>query len=586
MLVACLLFWQLPTQAHTTSAENKKLVFTHSAYLPPFSYLENGEPKGLLVDWWKLWAEKTGVDVSFKLVPFYESVLLVEKGEADVHMGLIHTQERDELLIFTKPILDIKEDIFVSETLPQTTTHYLLKNNIPVGVVRGDYVLTFLREHYPDMAFRVFENSQELYESVFKNSTRAFAKDKNSFLYASFKYNQEGTMVPIENLFSKPFSAAVSENRPDLAHILNNGMDIMTRAEKEELFNKWIQYDSDKETWIWKNIIYLLVGMGMIALLIHGMILRIQVRRKTGQLQNTLTKLQTQEDRYRRIFENATEGIFLSRIDGSLLDANQAMATLFGFHSPNELITFTALHGMRRLYLDPKERKTMIMELISEKGISNYDVRMTKLDGKSFWARINARPFSEDGKEYMEGIIQDVTQDKAAEQSLIFRATRDALTGLPNRYLFEDRFFHAIAGAKRHERKIAILFIDLNDFKLVNDSYGHHVGDALLRSISERLRARIRESDTCARLGGDEFAVILEDVGGRQEIAKAATELGETISRSYTLEGLKIQVGTSIGIAVYPDDTENQDQLIQLADKAMYLAKKQKLPYVFANDMG
>lgn len=583
--VGCILCLQLPTLAGVGNCNYTHLIFTHSASLPPYSYIEDGTPKGLLVDWWKLWAKKTGVGITFKLAPFAETIRMVQTGQADVHMGLIQCPGRSRTLDFSKPIRHVRVNLFMDESMAVKNPKSLIRAGIPVGVVKGDYVHNFLRSNYPEMTFKMFDTSAELYWSAAAGETRAFAKDTYSFLYASSRLGQEGEMIPAKHLFTEDLRAAATKAKPGLVRLLNHGMDLMTKVEKEEIFNRWIPCGTNRESWIWKNIITILAGLGLIALIIHALVLRFQVRKKTRQLQETLGKLTIQEEKYRGIFENAAEGIFVSTKEGRLVEANKAMATIFGFDDANELREFTDDHGIKMLYLDPKERKSVVMAIFAYGGVSNQDIRVTRKDGKTFWARLNATPVKDGDRDLIEGMLQDVTREKEAEQSLIFRATRDALTGLPNRYLFEDRFSHALAGAKRHDRKIALLFIDLNDFKLVNDSHGHHVGDALLKSLSERLRARIRESDTCARLGGDEFAVILEDVGDKEEIARTAMEMKEIMTRPYNHEDRKVTIGTSIGIAVYPDDTQSQESLIQLADKAMYLSKSQKTPYVFASDI-
>ena len=166
----------------------------------------------------------------------------------------------------------------------------------------------------------------------------------------------------------------------------------------------------------------------------------------------------------------------------------------------------------------------------------------------------------------------DITDRKAMERELTFHALHDALTSLPNRALFGNRVQHALAGAKRHGRILAVLFLDLDGFKTVNDGLGHRVGDELLKAVALRLRETLRGSDSCARLGGDEFAVLLEDCLDENDLRIVASRLLAELSARYEVGGRELAVGVSIGVAMASADT-TAEQLLQAADIAMYRAK-------------
>lgn len=194
--------------------------------------------------------------------------------------------------------------------------------------------------------------------------------------------------------------------------------------------------------------------------------------------------------------------------------------------------------------------------------------------------------YAEDGKpEMMLGVIQDVTQLKEAEEEIRLLAFYDGLTGLANRMLFLDRLEHSIATAKRNNQKFALLYLDLDHFKRVNDSLGHHIGDLLLKNIAETLKKNIRGADTVtrlgtqtvdsiiARLGGDEFTILLSDTGDTDSVAKVAERLIRAISTTYGCEGHEVSATGSIGISVFPDDGDSAEVLLKNADSAMYQAK-------------
>jgi len=173
------------------------------------------------------------------------------------------------------------------------------------------------------------------------------------------------------------------------------------------------------------------------------------------------------------------------------------------------------------------------------------------------------------------GVATDITERKQAEKRLVQLANYDSLTGLPNRTLFRDRLTHAVAQANRKNRLVALLFLDLDRFKMINDSLGHHAGDKLLQAVSERLLANAREEDTVARLGGDEFTVILEDITNTEDATIVARKILEVMGKPFYLDGHEVFVTTSIGIAIFPLDGQGLDGLLKNADTAMYRAKEQ-----------
>jgi diguanylate cyclase (GGDEF)-like protein/PAS domain S-box-containing protein len=177
------------------------------------------------------------------------------------------------------------------------------------------------------------------------------------------------------------------------------------------------------------------------------------------------------------------------------------------------------------------------------------------------------------------GYSQDITAQKTSEQRLVHRAEHDSLTGLPNRGLFMDRLRSGIARAKRNNQPLALLFVDLNDFKPVNDQHGHQTGDRLLRVVAQRLMGAVREVDTVARVGGDEFAVILEAITDADDAAAVAAKIAESIGEPFSIDSRTLYIGASTGIAIYPGDGDGVSSLLQHADAEMYRAKRAGEPF-------
>jgi diguanylate cyclase (GGDEF)-like protein len=175
---------------------------------------------------------------------------------------------------------------------------------------------------------------------------------------------------------------------------------------------------------------------------------------------------------------------------------------------------------------------------------------------------------------------------REAEQSASRRAMHDQKTGLPNRTLFDDRLAQAIAGAERHGWTLAVMFLDLDQFKAVNDTHGHAAGDTVLAIVAERLLNHVRDEDTVCRNGGDEFLYLLIDPAGRDNVARIAAQLRTTLARPFAVTGLELAITPSIGIALYPDHGKTADVLVAHADAAMYRSKQQRSPWEFYQPAG
>ncbi len=283
---------------------------------------------------------------------------------------------------------------------------------------------------------------------------------------------------------------------------------------------------------------------------------------------------QQAEERYRSIFEHASEGIFQTTVEGRYLAANPALARLYGYPSPEALMCSLDDIG-RQLYVksSQRERFRQLMEVHGE--VLNFESEVYRADGTRLWISENAHVVRDaEGRAlYYEGTVQDISERRRYQEELERQANHDMLTGLPNRILLADRVEQAIARADRLGYYLAVVFIDLDNFKFINDSLGHGAGDELLKAIAARLQHCVRGTDTVARLGGDEFVLLLSDHFRASTVISQLRRVLSEIGQPVMLSGREFHVGASLGVAMYPADGEDSDTLLKHADTAMYAAK-------------
>lgn len=285
--------------------------------------------------------------------------------------------------------------------------------------------------------------------------------------------------------------------------------------------------------------------------------------------------LRESEERFHSAFELAAIGMALVAVGGRFLQVNSSLSKIFGF-------TYDELLGSNLQILthednNDKELGRHLRQLLSDE-LPSFQIELEcyhKIVGKMVWALLSASLVRNAAGEpqYFIVQIQDITDRRYAEQQLIYIANHDPLTGLFNRIQFHNRLTQTLSSVHRHDTKLALMFLDLDRFKLINDTLGHRIGDLLLQAVGERLKNSVRTNDTLARLGGDEFIVLLSDINVIDDVARIAQKTIELLTQPFTIEGNDIVVTASVGISVYPDDGENSQNLLMNADSAMYLAK-------------
>jgi diguanylate cyclase (GGDEF)-like protein/PAS domain S-box-containing protein len=267
-------------------------------------------------------------------------------------------------------------------------------------------------------------------------------------------------------------------------------------------------------------------------------------------------------------FRASMDGIAILSEKGEFIYVNDAHAELYGYNSPAEMVGRSL-----RLVYDPDEYWRLMNEVmpqVREKGSWRGAADGRRHDGSTFPQEVSLTSLDSGG---VVSVVRDTTERNIAEEQIRHLAYHDVLTGLPNRLLFKDRLTVAITRSQREHSLLAVLFLDLDDFKRINDSLGHNTGDHLLQAVAHRIQGCIRDSDTVARLGGDEFTILLPMLANGEDAALIARNILDAMRRPFNIYGQEHVITTSIGISVYPDDGVDTETLIKNADTAMYQAK-------------
>ena len=272
------------------------------------------------------------------------------------------------------------------------------------------------------------------------------------------------------------------------------------------------------------------------------------------------------------VLEHIADAVMVVDIEGVIVAVNPAFTQITGYTEAEAVGRHSSLTRSERH--DEVFYQTMWDELIAS-GFWRGEIWRRRRNGELYleWLTISAVRDTHALTTHYVGVCSDITQVKQAQEKLDHLAHHDPLTALPNRLLFHDRLQHALLRAARDGEQLAILFIDLDRFKNVNDTLGHHIGDELLQQVAAQLAVRLREGDTLARLGGDEFIVLLENVDGQYGATQVAEKLVAMFEQPFLVAGHELFVTCSVGVSLFPDDAQDLNMLIRNADVAMYQAK-------------
>jgi len=300
-----------------------------------------------------------------------------------------------------------------------------------------------------------------------------------------------------------------------------------------------------------------------------------ELEKEIAERKKSEEALRESEEKMQKITSSAPNAIIMLDSGGRISFWNPASEKIFGYKEEEVMgRDFHLLIVPRKHYEAFKKGFQKFSESGSGPVVgSTIEITALKKDGTEFPVEVSVSAVRIKGRWNAIGVVRDITERKRSEETIRRMAYHDHLTGLPNRLLLMDRIEQAIAAARRHGKKAALLYMDLDRFKDVNDTMGHHVGDELLKAVARRLTETIRGGDTVARDGGDEFTVLLQDINRTEDVSRVTEKIFRAFETPFMIDGREFFINVSIGVSIYPDDGEDEKTLLKNADIAMYQAK-------------
>lgn len=553
---------------------------------PPYIFRDSsGALQGILRDTWLLWEHRTGIRVDLQAMDWAKAQQVILSGKGDVIDTIFFTEARSRLYEYSKPYATLRVPIFFHKSISGIATPESVKG-FTVGVKEGDACIDFLQAK-GITELKPYPNYETLIRAAGQNQVRVFCVDEPPAFHFLYKLGLEKEFRYSPPLYVGQFHRAVLKGNVALLNKVEAGFARISAEERQAIEDKWLGKSAKNEAlqlWARNAGLFLLAVLGIALLLaLWNYSLHLRVFGKTRELSEALASLRQSKQETEEINNQLTatleaipDLLFELDLHGRYLDCRATRNDLL-VAPPGKLLGNTVFDVM------PANAAGLVMATLreaSEMGSSHGTlVRLAVPAGERWFELSVARKPTPTGQEQRFILIsRDVSERVQAQDEIEWLAFYDALTQLPNRHQLTDRLRQALAASHRRNRHGALLFIDLDDFKTLNETKGHAAGDLFLKEVADRLRASMRADDTIARLGGDEFVVMLEDLSANSEEAAAQAEaVGEKIQQIINLpcqiDAYSHQGTASIGISLFSGQAQSEEELLKRADSAVYRAK-------------
>jgi diguanylate cyclase (GGDEF)-like protein/PAS domain S-box-containing protein len=545
-------------------------------WLPYEAFDSSGHYIGIVSEHLKLISKTTGI--RFKMNPsktWTESTEKAKNGLVDI---LSETDDSDlkSHLIFTNHYLSNPIVIAMNNEENYVENIASIKDR-KIALIKDYGYASKIRRQYSDIQFITVDNIQHGLIAVSTGEIDALLCTLALCSYTIAELGLNNVRIVGKTEFDTKLALGVQKKLPLLVSILNKAIDQISPGQQQVILDSWIKQKFAPKTDY--TLVYQVVVVAIMLLAIflfwnRRLSREINLRAATEkELVAAERVLRISHQRQMLLREHTPLGVIEWNTDFEFEYWNKAAEGIFGF-TEDEVI---GRHVTERILpQDVREAVDVVWrDLLANKGGERSTNENITKDGRTILCEwYNTPLLNQDGKVVgVSSLVDDITERRQSEEMIWEQANFDSLTGLPNRNMFHNRLEQEIVKSKRADLSLALLLVDLDEFKEVNDTLGHDVGDLLLKEAARRIKACVRDSDTVARLGGDEFTIILSELNAKNKADNIAEKIIASLAEEYPIGEEVIHISGSIGITLYPEDATDIDALIKSADQAMYTAK-------------
>ena len=598
---------QLTPKEQAWLANHKRIRIAFDGSLPPYSFInDSGQLEGVAIEVMNTLSKRLGI--KFEIYPNTTWNKLYEAAatrKVDVVATMVNRPDRKEWFNFTQPYL-IKSLVIMTKRENATIKN---RNDLVgkrVSMVKGYQYVDRVIEEFPSVIPYFVDSMLDGLKAVSTEKADAAITFMATASYLQTKYLlTDLKFAAFYDRNSANESIAVRKDWPTLAAILQKALNTLSEEEMQNIYAKWVpslKSSTDYEL-IWKIVAAFIMVLVLLLLWIA------RVRKQNRKIKLSKTEVQTtnnilqalksdlehlvlkrtaelnsSEHKFRSLVENLRNEYFFYQRDreGTFTYISPSIINILGYTADE----FMA-HYHEYLTENPINIKIDEYTKLCTHGTPNspYQLEIHNAQKNIHWLEVTDTPVYDEYDKFIgvDGIVHDITIRKQADDRLIWLSYYDELTGLANRRLFADRLQNAINMAHRTKQPVSLFYLDLDRFKFINDSMGHAVGDEVLKETARRLVSTLRDSDIAARLGGDEFILLLPETDANGAVP-VAEKILKKLREPFVFEETEFTLGGSIGISVYPQNANNGEALVHLADTAMYHAKQEKLGFSFYSE--
>ncbi len=575
LYLLCLLLQSSYTIA-TPDTQSSALIIFGNNNLPPYEFLENGAPVGANVELWQRIGEQLGRAVDVRLISWPDAQQKLLAGQGDALTLMSATPQRSLRFDFTEPTFSVAFRFFVNTAQLAVFNEHNLSGQ-RIGVTAGGYPRLWLNDTHPSAQLITVDNHLEGFRALLRGEIDAVALLEWSGYYTLHKHGITSISAKPSPFVRQQVGIAVPKGRPEFVRQLNQAIrQLKHNGQFDKIIDRWA---AKKVLLLSQRQVQLLYGLvsafTLVLILLFALLLIARSRGRRLEKEICFRrKARAQQQLADLVYQHLSEAIMVTDADNRIININPAFSEITGYTraeviGQNPRLLSSGQHDeafFQAMWHDLNNAQTWKGEIWNRR--KNGDLFAEQLT-------INTICDATGKIHRWVALFSDITDKKASEKQIWHHANFDSLTGLPNRRMFLHRLDQEIKKAKRSGLHMALLFLDLDHFKEVNDTLGHAQGDALLQEAAKRLLSGVRETDIVSRPGGDEFTIILSEISDLNRIEQIAGLLLKAITEPFELDQETVYLSTSIGITLYPQDGVNIDNLLKQADQAMYAAKEQ-----------